>query len=1211
VARAMAAGATSTAATSAAATALTTAMNNLSPAGQRFAKFVKNTLQPRLKQLKFAVQEALLPPLKTAITRALPLLDVIEKGMVGTGKVIGGLAIDLAKLITGPAFKKDVGKIMASNNRAMGNFGKAGLAIVDILRRIAVVAGPILVEPFARWARALAESANASKRLTKSRIADFLTRAKNTAKTLGSILRDVAVALYNIGRLARPSGDTMLGSLAASAEAFRKATEDPANAERIRRFFENTVPIMQQFGDLLNRIGLLFARFGEITGGGTLDGLFWILNRILDVLEAITSIPGGGAALAAILTLSGVGLGLGLVAKGLGSIVTNVARLAKYTGVTKLLGAIAGTKAGAAVAGALGSLPGRAGGAVKKGASAAASGVKRGAQAATGAVARGGASVASTVAGSAIGQAAAAGLSKAGGAAKGAATATAGFVAQLARAGAAAIVGGLSSVATAIGTAAAAAWRGVAAAGALALGYMRVAAAAALSALRQVAMAVAMGVVRAATIIWTGVQWALNAALNANPIGVIVLAIAALVAGVIWAYNNVKWFRDGVDAAFKFIGQVASWLWNSAIKPAFEAIRDFVVNTLGPRLIWFQANVVEPAFRAIGAAASWLWNNAIKPAFGAIRDFLVNTLAPRVLWFHTNIVEPIFKAIGAVISWLWNSVVKPVFNFWKNAIQTVIAPAISWLWKNVIQPAFKGIGAAISAAWTGVIKPIFDLLKKGIDLVGKGFEVGSRMIRDAWAKIKEYAKAPAKFVIETVLNNGILAAWNKLADFFNLSPKGLKITLPKGFASGGIYPGYTPGKDIGLAAVSGGEAIMRPEWTRAVGPGYVDAMNRLARTGGVSGLRRALAGGAPFMGGFASGGIVEGIKSFFGKAKDLFVGGVRKAANSFVNPLLNAIETRMGGSTFAKALTALPRRAIAGFLDWLEGREGDFGGDALGVVKAATKYIGVGDRGRANDNIFNDQWGFGAGTPWCANFVSTAVKDAKAGKQYAGYPTAAVYGYWSRMKKVSTAHAKPGDLGVYGGPTGHINIIEKPIGAGGLQTIGGNENSVVRRATRPGAYAVLRPNYARGGVVDRKVFAEKNLGYDHDKQDPLYRLLSRLNPSVAMRVSNALAEAKWMNRDSGGPLYPGFNLVDNSSGGMEWVLTPEAVRLLGGPQAVQALNERARLTQAGRAGRAGLTARTTTASAPTTPTVNVFPQPGQSEHEIGMVAARKLGTMLR
>ncbi len=77
------------------------------------------------------------------------------------------------------------------------------------------------------------------------------------------------------------------------------------------------------------------------------------------------------------------------------------------------------------------------------------------------------------------------------------------------------------------------------------------------------------------------------------------------------------------------------------------------------------------------------------------------------------------------------------------------------------------------------------------------------------------------------------------------------------FYNGGIYPGYTPGRDTGYIGVGGGEAIMRPEWTRAMGPDYVHTMNALARGGGVNAVRKAMAG-TGYMGAFAGGGIAGG-----------------------------------------------------------------------------------------------------------------------------------------------------------------------------------------------------------------------------------------------------------------------------------------------------------------------------------------------------------------
>lgn len=100
------------------------------------------------------------------------------------------------------------------------------------------------------------------------------------------------------------------------------------------------------------------------------------------------------------------------------------------------------------------------------------------------------------------------------------------------------------------------------------------------------ALAKGIGIVVGLFTLWTVAQWALNAAMAANPVSLIVIAIAALVAGLVWAYDNVDWFRTMVDASFKVIGAAATWLWVNAIQPAFQAIGDF---------------------------SRWLWNNALQP----------------------------------------------------------------------------------------------------------------------------------------------------------------------------------------------------------------------------------------------------------------------------------------------------------------------------------------------------------------------------------------------------------------------------------------------------------------------------------------------------------------------------------------------------------------------------------------------------------------------
>jgi hypothetical protein len=73
-----------------------------------------------------------------------------------------------------------------------------------------------------------------------------------------------------------------------------------------------------------------------------------------------------------------------------------------------------------------------------------------------------------------------------------------------------------------------------------------------------------MKTVQALTTAWTGVQWLLNAALTANPIGLVVIAIAALVAAIVLAWQNSETFRTIVLGAWEGvktgIGAAVEWI---------------------------------------------------------------------------------------------------------------------------------------------------------------------------------------------------------------------------------------------------------------------------------------------------------------------------------------------------------------------------------------------------------------------------------------------------------------------------------------------------------------------------------------------------------------------------------------------------------------------------------------------------------------------------
>lgn len=133
-----------------------------------------------------------------------------------------------------------------------------------------------------------------------------------------------------------------------------------------------------------------------------------------------------------------------------------------------------------------------------------------------------------------------------------------------------------------------------------------------------VAQKVASLATSAATKAWAAAQWLLNAAMTANPIVLVVAAIAALIAIMVVAYMKVGWFRDGVQAAMS--GAVAAFNWMvGAAKTVFNWIKGnwpLLVGILGGPFGVAVALIITH-FDKVKQAAQTVFNT-VKDIFGKI-----------------------------------------------------------------------------------------------------------------------------------------------------------------------------------------------------------------------------------------------------------------------------------------------------------------------------------------------------------------------------------------------------------------------------------------------------------------------------------------------------------------------------------------------------------------------------------------------------------------
>jgi len=157
-------------------------------------------------------------------------------------------------------------------------------------------------------------------------------------------------------------------------------------------------------------------------------------------------------------------------------------------------------------------------------------------------------------------------------------------------------------------------------------------------------------------------QGALNLVMEMNPIGLIVIAIAALVAGIVIAYNKCEWFRDGVNA-------IGSWLANFftvTLPNAFKTLVNFFQNNWKEILLF----IVNP----FAGAFALLYRNCdgfktfIDGFAQNVKDFLVNGWNNIITFFTVSV--PAF--IESIVAW---------FNQLPSKIGTAIGEVLGTLAK--------------------------------------------------------------------------------------------------------------------------------------------------------------------------------------------------------------------------------------------------------------------------------------------------------------------------------------------------------------------------------------------------------------------------------------------------------------------------------------------------------------------------------------------------
>lgn len=177
-------------------------------------------------------------------------------------------------------------------------------------------------------------------------------------------------------------------------------------------------------------------------------------------------------------------------------------------------------------------------------------------------------------------------------------------------------------------------------------------------------------------------QWALNAAMAANPLGLVVLALVALVGGLVIAYQKSETFRDVVDAAFGKVKDVASSVaafFTDAIPKAFNKVSDAAGKVLG----WVKGNwpkilaILTGPFGLAVLAIAKNWDT-IKAGASAVKDWVTGKF-DKLVAFVTHLPGRMTSAVAGLFDGIKNtfrSALNWVIDKWNNFSLSIDLPGI-------------------------------------------------------------------------------------------------------------------------------------------------------------------------------------------------------------------------------------------------------------------------------------------------------------------------------------------------------------------------------------------------------------------------------------------------------------------------------------------------------------------------------------------------------
>lgn len=282
----------------------------------------------------------------------------------------------------------------------------------------------------------------------------------------------------------------------------------------------------------------------------------------------------------------------------------------------------------------------------------------------------------------------------------------------------------------------------------------------------------------------TAAQWALNVAMTANPIGIVIVAIGALVGAFIVLWNKSEGFRNFWINLWEKVKAIVTSAWEG-IKAGFEKIKNGI--------------------SAVKEKVSTMWNG-VKEKTSELWGGVKNAVSEKL-----NNIKSAYDAHGGGLKGATFAAIEGVKEYYRTGYDAINQLTGGKLGEvvNAVGVKMEAVKGKFSEAFGNVkntVMTIFENIKNGITekisaAVNKVKEIFGSIadkVSDVWGKIKGIIKAPKIVQKGTVSIAGVSTPIPKLGLEWNA--KGGIMTRPTAF-------GYANGK-VQMGGEAGAEAIL-------------------------------------------------------------------------------------------------------------------------------------------------------------------------------------------------------------------------------------------------------------------------------------------------------------------------------------------------------------------------------------------------------------------